>query len=112
MSRVQCDQGQQTTPIVAECESKECLTATSQGAERLDRRSEVVSEALAEEVKRNDQTKERGRRDTPAPSSSQAAAPASHEVTETIAHEVHRQQVAGRCAGQQTRKMNRQQKYQ
>ena len=82
MSRVQCDQGQQTTPIVAECESKECLTATSQGAERLDRRSEVVSEALAEEVKRNDQTKERGRRDTQAPSSSQAAAPASHEVTE------------------------------
>ena len=34
---------------------EECLKVTPQGAERLDRRSEMISEALAEEVRRNDQ---------------------------------------------------------
>ena len=47
----------------------ECLRAALQGAETLDRRREVRNEALAEEVKGNDQTKNRGSRDTPAASS-------------------------------------------
>ena len=37
------------------------LRVTPQGAERLDRSSEVVNEALLEECKRNDQKKNRGR---------------------------------------------------
>ena len=48
----------------------------------MDRRSEVTNEALAEEVKRLDQ-KKKGNSDTPAASSSQAAASASHELRET-----------------------------
>ena len=38
---------------------------------------------LAQDAKRNDQKKERGSRETLAASSSQAAAPATHELMET-----------------------------
>ena len=46
----------------------------------MERRSEVINEALAEEVRRNDQKQERSSRYTPAASSSQAT---SHELRET-----------------------------
>ena len=38
---------------------EECLRITAQGAERLDRRSEVINEALAEEIQRGEQRKMR-----------------------------------------------------
>ena len=38
---------------------EECLRVTPHGAERLDRRNEVINEALAEEVQRGEQRKKR-----------------------------------------------------
>ena len=49
--------GRKPTQIVAEYELR--MSQTPQGAERLDRRSEVVNEALAEEIQRGEQRKEK-----------------------------------------------------
>ena len=44
--------------IVAECESKSDSEPLCMGAERLDSRNEVIDEALAEEVRSEEQKKE------------------------------------------------------
>ena len=53
---------------------EECLRITPQGAERLDRKSEVVHEALTEDLQRGYQRKERDSRVTTAASASSSAA--------------------------------------
>ena len=60
-----------------------CLEITPQGADSLYRRREVINEALAEELQRDDQRKERGSSVTPAAPALTPAASTSHEVTET-----------------------------
>ena len=51
------------TQIAADCESNECLRNTPHGAERLDRRNEVINEALADEVRMRRAEEEQERRD-------------------------------------------------
>ena len=51
------------TQIAADCESKRSLRNTPHGAERLDRRNEIISEALADEVRRGEQRKNRSGQD-------------------------------------------------
>ena len=60
---------------------KECHKNTSHGAERLNRRNEIINEALADEVRRGEQRKNRSDRTTvaapgtePGPASATAAA--------------------------------------
>ena len=61
---------------------EERLRVTPEGTGRLDRRSEVMNEAMAEELQRNDLGERR--KCTPAASASQATASVSHEMRETI----------------------------
>ena len=61
---------------------EECLRITPQGAENLDRRSEVINEALAEEIQRNDQKKERSGRVVTAAPAPKFAASTPHELRE------------------------------
>ena len=72
--------GHKPTQIVAECVLE---NASNNCAERLDRRSEVTNEALAEELQRDDQRKERGSRVTTAAPAPEPAASTSNELTET-----------------------------
>ena len=58
---------------------EECLRATPHGAERLERRNEVINEALAEEVQRAEQRKKRGDRSAAAVPETESAAPESKE---------------------------------
>ena len=54
MPRLQCDQiWKASTSSLCRVRIEECLKTTPEGAERLDRRSEVLNEALAKEVERN-----------------------------------------------------------
>ena len=55
---------------------EECLRTTPHGAERLDRRNEVINEALAEEVRRGEQRKKRSDWATP---ETESAAPEPRE---------------------------------
>ena len=54
---------------------EECLRNTPHGAERLDRRDEVINEALAEEVRRGEQRKKRSDGTTAAVPETGSAAP-------------------------------------
>ena len=63
------------TQIAADCESKKCLRNAPHGAERLDRRNEVINEALADEIRRGEQRKNRS--DGTAPGTEPAAASAT-----------------------------------
>ena len=54
---------------------EECLRTTPHGAERLDRRNEVINEALAEEVLRGEQRKKRSEKATAAVPETESAAP-------------------------------------
>ena len=56
-----------------------CLRVTPHGAERLERRNEVINEALAEEVQRGEQRKKRCDRTTAAVPETESAAPESKE---------------------------------
>ena len=67
-----------TTQIVAESESKNA--SEPHGAERLDRRNEVINEALAEEVERGEQSKKRSDKATAAVPESESAAPEPREA--------------------------------
>ena len=58
---------------------EECTRTTSHGAERLDRRNEVINEALAEEVRRGEQRKKRSDRTTVAVPETGSAAPEPRE---------------------------------
>ena len=58
---------------------EECLRIILQGAERLDRRSEVINEALAEELQRGEQRKKRSDRATLAVPETESAAPEPRE---------------------------------
>ena len=59
---------------------EECLRTTAHGAtERLDRRNEVINEALAEEVRRGEQRKKRSDCATAAVSEAESAAPEPRE---------------------------------
>ena len=58
---------------------EECLRTAPHGAERLDRRNEVVNEALAEEVRRGEQGKKRSDRATAAVPETESAAPGPRE---------------------------------
>ena len=58
---------------------EEYLRITPHGAERLDRRNEVINEALAEEVRRGEQRKKRSDRATVAVPGTESAAPAPRE---------------------------------
>ena len=62
--------------IFAESDLKDASEHTPQGAERLDRRNEVIHEALVEEVKRSERRKRRADNDAavPEPRSAVAAA--------------------------------------
>ena len=62
--------------------SLSCLGTTPRGAERLDRRSEDIHEALAEEIQIGDQKKERRTRVTTAAQAPNLAARTSHELRE------------------------------
>ena len=73
------NKGAQTHSDRCRARIEECLRVTPEGAERLDRRSEVIDEALAEEQQRDEQRKERGTTAAPAPTS---AASTSHESRE------------------------------
>ena len=75
---------------------EECLRVTPHGAERLDRRNEVINEALAEEVQRGEQRKKRSDKATFAVPESAPAASEPREAPvepdpnpkKEIAHEV------------------------
>ena len=54
---------------------EDCLRTTPHGAERLDRRNEVINEALAEEVQRGEQRKKRSDSATAAVPETESAAP-------------------------------------
>ena len=85
MSRVQCDQVQRACTRQSDrCRVRieECLRSTPQGAERLDRRSEVISEALAEEIQGGEQRRERSGRVTTTAPAPNLAASTSHELRE------------------------------
>ena len=58
---------------------EECLRTTPHAAERLDRRNEVINEALAEEVRRGKQKKKRSDSATAAVPETESAAPESRE---------------------------------
>ena len=58
---------------------EECLRITPHGAERLDRRNEVINEALIEEVRRGEQRKKRSDRATVAVPETESAAPEPRE---------------------------------
>ena len=58
---------------------EECLRTTPHGAERLDRRNEVMNEALAEEVRRGEHRKKRNDRATVAVPETESAAPEPRE---------------------------------
>ena len=58
---------------------EECLRTTPHGAERLDRRNEVINEALAGEVRRGEQRKKRSDRATAAVPETESAAPEPRE---------------------------------
>ena len=61
---------------------EECLRNTPHGAERLDRRNEIINEALADEVRRGEQRKNRSDRTTvAAPGTEPATASATAEAT-------------------------------
>ena len=57
----------------------ECLRTAPHGAQRLDRRNEVINEALAEEVRRGEQGKKRSDRATAAVPETESAAPGPRE---------------------------------
>ena len=57
-----------------------CLRTTPRGAERLDRRNEVINEALAEDVRRGEQRKKRSDRATVAVPKTESAAPEPRET--------------------------------
>ena len=59
--------------------TEECLRNTPHGAERLDRRDEVINEALAEEVRRGEQRKKRSDGTTAAVPETGSAAPELRE---------------------------------
>ena len=62
MPRLQSNQGQHKGTSHSDRGRKrieECLGTTPHGAERLDRRDEVINETLAEEVQRGEQRKKR-----------------------------------------------------
>ena len=61
------------TQFVAEFECKIASESLRKEQKRLDRRSELLNKALAEDVRINDQQKERSSRYTPAASSSQSS---------------------------------------
>ena len=61
--------------------SEECLRITPQGAERLDRRSEVIKEALAEEIQRGEQGKKRS--DNTTATTPEPAGPAAQNLRES-----------------------------
>ena len=64
---------------------EECLRTTPHGAERLDRRNEVIDEALAEEVRREEQWKKRSdRAAAEAPETEPTAAPVSEPREDPI----------------------------
>ena len=58
---------------------EECFRTIPHGAERLDRRDEVINEALAEEVRRGEQRKKRSDRATVAVPETESAAPEPRE---------------------------------
>ena len=65
MPRLHCNQGQQKSTSTLRSLQKrieERLRTTPHGAERLDRRNEVINEALAEEVRREEQKRRRSDR--------------------------------------------------
>ena len=57
----------------------ECFRTTPHGAERLDRRNEVINEALAEEVRRGEQRKKKNDRATVAVPETESTAPEPRE---------------------------------
>ena len=63
---------------------EECLRTTPHGAERLDRRNEVLNKALAEEVQRGEQRKKRSDKATAAVPESEPAASAAPEPREAL----------------------------
>ena len=67
------------TQIDAGGESRTVLRKTPHGAERLDRRDEVINEALAEEVRRGEQRKKRSNEATAAVPEAEHAAPGLRE---------------------------------
>ena len=90
--------------------SLSCLGTTPRGAERLDRRSEDIHEALAEEIQIGEQRKERRTRVTTAAQAPNLAARTSHELRENpICHcPIPKQRLlmesassAAGCSGQQ-----------
>ena len=58
---------------------EECLRTAPHGAERLDRRNEVIHEGLAEEVRRGEQRKKKSDRATAAVPETESVAPESRE---------------------------------
>ena len=100
--------------------SEESLRITLQGAERLDRRSEVIKEALVEEIQRGEQVKKRSDNTTAA--TQEPAGPAAQNLRESPIEPdptppkrllMKSTSIATRGSGQQqTWKQNRQQKYQ
>ena len=84
MPRLQCNQGQQESTSNAQAHSdrcrmriEECLRTTPHGAERLNRRNEVINEALAEEVRRGEQRKKRSDRTAAEVTETESSAPAA-----------------------------------
>ena len=73
MPRLHCNSDRCRTRI------EECLRTTPHGAERLDRRNEVINEALTEEVRRGGQRKTRSDRATVAVPETESAAPEPRE---------------------------------
>ena len=61
---------------------EECLRTTPHGTERLDRREELINEALAEEVRRREQRKKRSDRATAAVPETEPATSAAAELRE------------------------------
>ena len=78
MPRLQCNQRQQkSTGTLRSLQS--AARTTAHEAERLDRRNEVINEALAEEVRRGEQRKRRSDRTTATVPEAESAAPEQRE---------------------------------